>query len=171
MSLSREVIFPDLSDDAHLWVIALDGKQADLRKLLLQTQLFLEQWTSHGRPIQGAAMIKSDRFLLVAGEIPGGTISGCGIDALMHAVEEISANKDCPILSSMLIFYRTEHGAIHFASRSQFREQIRQGLITPATHVFNLGTCTLGALRTGEFERPLCDSVYARLFRIPATIS
>ena len=171
MSEPREMIFPSLSNEAHLWIIALDGKHTDIRDLLTQTQLFLEQWTSHGRPIRSEAMLKSNRFLLVAGEIPGSTISGCGVDALMHAVEEISAKKNCRILSPMLVFYRTEHGTVDYVSRNQAREMIHQGLISLETIVFNPGIYTLCALRTGEFEMPLSDSVYARIFRIPTTIS
>ncbi len=169
MHSSHETILPDRTDQARLWVIPLEGTQPDLQNLLAQVQLFLEEWTSHGRAIESSATLYSNRFLLIAGEIAGGTISGCGIDALMNSVEEISENHHCRILSSMFIYYRSEHGGVDFASRSQFRKLIAQDLISPETSVFNPGIHTLIALRAGEFELPLCNSVYARIFRIPAT--
>ena len=169
MHTSRETILPDRSNQARLWVIPVEGTHTDLQNLLAQVQLFLEEWTSHGRSIESSATLYSNRFLLIAGEIAGGTISGCGIDALINAVEEFSENYHCRILSSMLIYYRAEHGRIDFASRSQFRKLIAQDLISPETSTFNPGIHTLNALREGEFELPLCDSVYARIFRIPAT--
>ena len=169
MHPSCETILPDRSDQARLWVIPLEGTHTDLQNLFAQVQLFLEKWTSHGRTIQSSAALYSDRFLLIAGEIAGGTISGCGIDALMNAVEEISKNHHCRILSSMFIYYRAEHGGIDFASRSQFRKMMAQDLVSPETNVFNPGIHTLNVLRAGEFELPLYNSVYARIFRIPAT--
>ncbi|MXZ18391.1 MAG: hypothetical protein F4069_09905 [Rhodothermaceae bacterium] len=169
MHSSHETILPDRTDQARLWVIPLEGTQPDLQNLLAQVQLFLEEWTSHGRAIESSATLDSNRFLLIAGEIAGGTISGCGIDALMNAVEEISEHHHCRILSSMFIYYRSEHGGVDFSSRSQFRKLIAQNLIFPETSIFNPGIHTLNALRGGEFELPLCDSVYARIFRIPAT--
>lgn len=169
MHSSRETILSDRSDQARLWVIPLEGTHTDLQNLFAQVQLFLEEWTSHGRVIQSSAVLYSDRFLLIAGEIAGGTISGCGIDALMNAVEEISGNHHCRVLSPMFIYYRAEHGGIDFASRSQFQKMMSQDLVSPKTSVFNPGIHTLNALRAGEFELPLCNSVYARIFRIPTT--
>lgn len=170
MHSSRESILPDRSDQAQLWVIPLEGTHTDLQNLLAQVQLFLEEWTSHGRSIESSTTLYLNRFLLIAGEIASGTISGCGIDALINAVEEFSKNHNCRILSSMLIYYRAEHGGIDFTSRSQFRTMIAQDLISPKTSIFNPGIHTLNALREGDFELPLCDSVYARIFRIPATV-
>ncbi len=169
MHLPRETILPDRSDQARLWAIPLEGTHTDLQNLLTQVQLFLEEWTSHGHTIQSSAALHSNRFLLIAGEIAGGTISGCGIDSLMNAVEEISENHHCRVLSSMFIYYRAEHGRVDFASRSQFRKMMAQDLISPETSIFNPGIHTLSTLRAGEFELPLCNSVYARIFRIPAT--
>ncbi len=169
MHSPRETILPDRSNQARLWVIPLEGTHTDLQNLLAQVQLFLEGWTSHSRAIQSSAVLHSNRFLLIAGEITGGTISGCGIDSLMNAVKEISGNHHCRVLSSMFIYYRAEHGGIDFASRSQFRKMMAQDLIPPETSVFNPGIYTLNALRAGEFELPLCNSVYARIFRISTT--
>ncbi len=171
MDQSYASLFSGLSDGARLWIFGLQGAPADLQKLLIQTQLFLKQWTSHGRSIQGQAVLMLDRFLFISGEIANGTISGCGIDTLMHALEDASINLDCPLLSPMLVYYRTENGTIESASRSQFRKIVHQGLIRPDTKVFNLGIHTLHALRTGEFEVSFSESVFARIFQSPATTS
>ncbi|MCY4159338.1 MAG: hypothetical protein OXE92_03330 [Bacteroidetes bacterium] len=170
MNEPHETIFPDLPDEARLWIVALDGAREDLWDLLSETQLFLEQWTSHGRSIQSEIALKSNRFLLIAGIIPGGTISGCGIDALMRAIDEIAVNRNCSVLSSMLIYYRMADGTVDFAPRSQFRNLVNQGLISPETPVFNPGIYTLNELRMGNFELPLVNSVYARVFQLPAII-
>ena len=147
--------------------MALDGDESGLKGLLTRTQQFIEQWVSHGRPVQGAAVLEANRFLLVAGEIAGGAISGCGIDTLMHAIEEASTIENCQLLSSMLIYYRSENGQVNFVSRGNFRKMVSEGLISSTTKVFNPGICTLGALRAKEFELPLAESVYSRMYRTP----
>jgi len=169
MNASCEVTFSNLPDEARLWIIALEGAPEDLQSLLLEIQRFLEQWTSHNRPIRSAAMLKSNRFLLISGEIPGGAISGCGIDALMHSVEEISTDKNCRVLSPMLMYYRTKDGSVDFAPRNEFCKMVTQGLVSPETQVFNPGIHTLKELREGNFDLPLSRSVYARIFPIQAT--
>lgn len=169
MSPASDRIPNNLSDEARLWVIALDGDETGLRGLLTRTRQFIKQWVSHGRPVQGAVVLEANRFLLVAGEVAGGAISGCGIDALMHAIQEASTIENCRLLSSLLIYYRSESGEVNYVSRGNFRKMVSEGLISSATKVFNPGIHTLEALRAKEFELPLADSVYGRMYRIPAT--
>ncbi len=169
MSPASDHILHHLSDEARLWVIALDGDGTGLQGLLTRTQQFIEQWVSHGRPVQGAAVLEANRFLLVAGEVAGGAISGCGIDALMRAVKEASAIENCRLLSSTLIYYRSESDQVNCVSRGSFRKLVSEGLVCSTTKVFNPGIYTLGALRAKEFELPLADSVYSRIYRTPVT--
>lgn len=169
MSPASDHILHHLSDEAHLWVIALDGDETGLQGLLARTQQFIEQWVSHSRPVQGAAVLEANRFLLVVGEVAGGAISGCGIDALMRAIKEASTIENCRLLSSMLIYYRSESDQVNYVSRGNFRKMVSEGLISSTTKVFNPGIYTLGALRTGEFELPLADSVYSRIYCTPET--
>ncbi len=171
MDQSYSSLFPNLSDGARLWIFVLKGAPADLKKLLTHTRSFLTEWTSHGRSIQSQAVLVADQFLFVCGEIANGTISGCGIDALMNALEESSVALNCHQLSPMLMYFRSKNGTVASASRSQFREMLNQGLIHPDTKIFNLGIHTLHALRTGEFERPFSESVFAKIFRSPTTTS
>lgn len=167
MSPASDQILHHLSDEARLWVIPLDGDKSGLQGLLTRTQQFIEQWVSHGRPVQGAAVLEANRFLLIAGEVAGGAISGCGIDALMRAIKEASTIENCRLLSSMLIYYRSESGQVNYVSRGNFRKMVSEGLISSTTRVFNPGIYTLGALRAKEFELPLADSVYSRMYRAP----
>ena len=169
MSPASDQILHHLSDEARLWVIALDGDESGLQGLLTRTQQFFEQWVSHGRPVQGAAVLEANRFLLIAGEVAGGAISGCGIDALMRAIKEAATIENCQLLSSMLIYYRSESGEVNYVSRGNFRKMVSEGLISSTTKVFNPGIFTLRVLRGKEFELPLADSVYGLMYRAPVT--
>lgn len=169
MNPPQETFFTDFSDQAHVWIIPLQGTAENLHALLVQLRTLLMQWTSHGRPIQNEAILVFDRFLIVTGEIAGAAISGCGIDTLTHAVEKTAQRHHCRVLSSLLVYYRRLDGTVEAAARSDFQNMIMQGQVLQETGIFDPGIHTLGALRAGKFERPLSDSVYAQIFQIPST--
>jgi len=167
MAQAHCALFEGFSNQAQLWITALDGSPDEFGKILDHTQKYLPTWTSHGRLIHSSAILYANRFLMVAGEIPNSHVSGCAIDALVHEIALIVESRHCKILPSMLIFYREPSGSVNFASRSQFQEKLSQGLIPLETQVFNLGIPTLNELYNGEFERNFADSVYTQIFQIP----
>lgn len=162
-------LFPLLSDEARCWIYIAERRltEAEQSALLEALQPFFGGWASHGRPVQGAATVLDDRFLVVAGAIAEGAISGCGIDASVHAVEEAAADLGLAWSSPLLVFYRDADGAPHSLPRSAFRKLVADGTVTADTPVFDLSLTTLGHLRSGAFEKPAGDSWHARVFRIP----
>ena len=170
MNLAQEGIWTDFSDQAPIWIIPLEGTSKDLDNVMARIHLFLPKWTSHGRAIQSKAAFIDNRFLVITGEIAGGgTISGCAIDNLIHTVEKITHDENCHMISPFLIHYRNINGGVECVQRSDFENMISQGKILPETKVFNSGIQTLKELRSGKFEQPLADSVYAEMFKVQRT--
>ena len=162
-------LFPTLPDHARLWIYAADrplsaSEQADLLQTL---RGFLTSWVSHGRPVQGRADVRHDRFLLLAGEVPGGEISGCGIDASVHAVEAAGAQFGITWLSPLGVFFRDASGGVRSLPRATFRKLVRTGEVTAETSVFDFTITTLGDVRRGRFERPAGETWHALVFKIP----
>lgn len=162
-------LFPDLSDDARLWIYAADRNLTPVEAEAVQRALdgFCANWTSHGRPVRSAATVLYDRFLVIAGEIPGGDVSGCGIDSSTRVIAEVSQQLGFSWLPALYVFYRHADG-VEGVPRPIFRQRVRDGAVTAATPVFDLGLQTLGALRRGAFEQPAGASWHARVFQIPA---
>lgn len=162
-------LFPSLPDTARCWIYVAERRltEAEQATLLEALQPFFAGWASHGRPVQGAATILEDRFLVVAGVIVGGEISGCGIDASVHAVEETAGRLCITWSSPLLVFFRDDDGALQSLPRSAFRNRVADGAVTAETPVFDLSLTTLGHLRSGAFEKPAGASWHARVFRIP----
>jgi len=161
-------LFPALPDEARLWIYLSDRPLQPEEEAALHAAFipFLANWQSHGRKIMGALSILDHRFLFLAGLIPNAEISGCGIDKSVHIIEEMSDTLGFHWLNSLRIAYRDQHGSIRSASRSQFREQIQEGLVGPDTSVFDLTTETLGAFRRGAFEKPARSSWHATAFHL-----
>ncbi len=154
-----------LSDDARLWIYPAErplspSEQTELRDVL---DRFCMGWASHGRPVRGAAEVLYDRFLVIAAEIPGGDISGCGIDASSEIVRKTGQGLGIEWLSSLVVFYRDGDG-VRALPRPAFRGLVRDGSVSGRTPVFDLGIGTLGELRAGRFERPASETWHARVF-------
>lgn len=163
-------LFPDFPDEARLWIYAADRPlEASEQETLTETlDRFLASWTSHARPVRGAAQLLHDRFLLVAATLAeDAAISGCGIDASVHAIEAAADTVGVRWLSPLVVCYRDADGTIQHLPRGAFRKLVRAGTVTAGTPVFDVSLTTVGALREQGLERPAGAGWHARAFRIP----
>lgn len=165
-------LFPELPPTARIWIYGADQalSPSERDRLIDRLRPFLEDWRSHGRSVRGRAALLEDRFLVVAADLPEGDISGCGIDASVHAVEEAGRMAGRSWLSALTIFFRDDEGVIRAASRPEFRRAVRAGSITGETSVFDLTPGTLGEFRSAGLERPAASTWHGRVFRIPAAV-
>lgn len=165
--MSRDV-FPDYPDEARLWAYVADRPLTANEQTMLQEKLdrFFASWQSHGRPVKGQAQLVDERLLLVGAFVPGGDISGCGIDASVNVLEEVGSDLDIAWLSPLHVFYRSASGEIEAASRSEFRQLAEEGRVTTDTRVFDVSVDTVGQLHRGELEQPAGDSWHGRVFSL-----
>ena len=159
-------ILTGLPDTARVWIYAADRdlethEQDRLNGILSD---FCSAWSSHGRKVESSSAIVAGRFAVIAGMIPGGDVSGCGIDASVHALDHAAAELGLTWLPSIWIHYRTASGEVRSCTRAQFREYVRSGEAGAETTVFDLNIQTLGELRQGAFERPARETWHARVF-------
>lgn len=163
-------LFSSLSNKARVWIYPVDKKleSDDASKIEVSLKHFILNWHSHGRKVIAESTILFDRFIIIGAEIPEAEISGCGIDASVHAVESIGAQSDFSILTGLTIFFRETEGSIQHVSRSEFRAKVRNGEITGDTLVIDPSITLLSELRTGAFELPARSSWHATVFRIPS---
>jgi hypothetical protein len=163
-------LFPDLPGDAHCWIYVSDAPlDADMHAALLErVESFLAEWSSHDRPVRGDAAILHDRFLVLAATLDGpGDVSGCGIDASVHAIEDAAADLGVTWAPSLHVAFRADDGSVQTVSRSAFRARAEDGTVTTETIVFDPSVTTLAAVRNGDFEQPAGASWHARAFALP----
>jgi len=163
--------FSDLPDHARLWIHATAAPLPESTQATLLDRLsaFIDGWTSHQHAVEGTATVLHDRFLVVAGTpAVGDEISGCGIDDLTHAIDDVASALDIQWVPALHVLYRTPDGSVAAVSRSTFQERADEGAVTAETHVFDPSLTTLGALREGAFETPARESWHAQLLGTPA---
>lgn len=159
-------VFSALPDDASLWIHTADASLEGATQTALLNRLseFMETWTSHQHPVHGAATVLHDRFLVVAAASDGpDDISGCGIDALTHAIDDAAAALGLSWVPALHVLYRAPDGTVTAVPRRVFQQRAEEGLLTLETPVFDPSLCTLGALRAGRLERPARASWHAQL--------
>ncbi|PEN13451.1 hypothetical protein CRI94_09015 [Longibacter salinarum] len=170
LSFMPPSLFPDLPDHSRLWVYTAAeplsrAVQADLIERL---QAFMDDWTSHQRPVRARATIQDDRFVMLAATVDDGDVSGCGIDASVNAIDDAAGNLDVRWAGPLDVIYRDSNGKVDIVSRASFRELIANGAVTEETHVFDPSLTTLAELRKGQFEQQAADAWHGRVFQIPS---
>ena len=164
--------FQNLPDEALLWIHTTDAPidEAARAEVLKVVRAFISSWTSHQRPVVAETQFLHDKFLLVCAHIPGGDVSGCGIDKLMHQLEDIQSDRPWSWIDSLRVVYRTETNAIADISRGEFRDLVTSGEISAETVVFDTSLHSLSDLRSGGFERRAKNSWHGQVFNLGVEI-
>lgn len=162
------VPFTDLPDDARLWVFAATRPLApqEAATLLQRVDDHLRGWKAHGSPVVGARDLRHERFLLVAADERATGVSGCSIDSLHRALQEVERETGIELLDRSPVWYRGEGGEIRCVSRREFRGLAEAGEVEEETVVFDNTVSTVGAVRAGAWETPLRESWHARAFPV-----
>jgi hypothetical protein len=154
----------DLPDDARTWVFGsdrtLDAGASD--SLLNEVDGFLSQWKAHEAPLTVGREWKYGRFFTIAVDQSTTGASGCSLDGLFRTLKSLEPRLGASLVTSGLIFFRDEKGAIQSVDREQFTALSAGGKIAPDTQVFDPTVTTLREWRA-RFELNVGDSWHAKL--------
>jgi hypothetical protein len=155
-----------LPDSARTWVFSADKtiKAPASDTLLREVDGFLSQWHAHGSPLTVGRDWKYGRFLTVAVDQSTAGASGCSIDGLFRTLKGLEPELGASLVTSGLIFFRDENGAVQSVDRDQFTSLGVEGEITQGTRVFDPTVTTLGEWRA-RFELNTEDSWHTKLLR------
>lgn len=161
----------ELPDQARVWVFPLaNALDQDSESALNQAlKEVITNWKAHGSKVQGGCSITYHRFLIAAADEEVTNVSGCSIDSLVKGVKDAASKAGAHLADDSHVFYRDINRNIIQIERDTFRTLVANGIITPATTVFNNTVQTLSDIRHGRWECSAKDSWHARAFRFPAT--
>ncbi len=162
-------IFPSLPGDSDVWIytasrVLSEKDSAELTSLLSH---FASEWSSHGRTVDSGFEVIDRQLILLGANIPGGDISGCGIDKSLLVLSDFSLAHDFRWVDSLSIVYRNSESALSVDSRADFRAKVASGEVTSDTVVVDTSLRLLDSVRTGMLELKSADSWHGRLFQIP----
>jgi len=150
--------------DSRIWVYAAERKLRPAEVQLAQqtASAFVQQWGSHGRPLDAEAIVLHNRFLVLAVDQRSAGASGCSIDSSVHFVQRLGAELGVDFFNRMVFHYRDADGEVHSLHRMDFAQAYREGKITNTSTVFDPLVETVDALNS-DFEKPLSESWHAQM--------
>jgi len=158
------VAFKDLPDTARIWIFGSDkpltGAVAD--SLLAEVDAYLDQWKAHGFPLRAAREWKDSRFLVIGIDPTVEQASGCSIDGLFRALQNMQKTIGAQIVGGGRVFYRDASGTTHSVTREEFLGLTASGKVRKDTPVFDTGLTRLDEWRS-RFEKPYAESWAATL--------
>lgn len=157
--------FDRLPDTARLWVFSAERQLApeERETLLHAVDAFLDDWTAHGQPLTCAREVRHDRFVMVGVDEAAAGVSGCSIDALTQRLREMERRLGMALLDNGPVHYHGG-GGVQRVSRAAFGDLAAAGAVTPDTVVFDNTVATVGAVRTGKWERAARETWHGRSF-------
>jgi len=160
--------FDHLPDNADCWLYAADRELTTQEVGFLENLFssFAQEWSSHGRRVQGACAVIDRRVMVVAAHIENGDISGCGIDKSLHLLQEAAMSRSFSWASALNIVFEDAEGHLQIVPRLQFKQLAQEGHVLAGTRVVDLSIRDLGALREHGLLRPAASSWHARLLPV-----
>ncbi|MEZ4688135.1 MAG: hypothetical protein R3B47_19360 [Bacteroidia bacterium] len=142
----------------HTWIYTLSQNiSAETRQALgAAFQAFLNAWKTHGTPVKGAISIQYDRFVIVQADPADDKPSGCSIDSMRHAVEEILQQARLQWLDNGQVAFRASSGEIETVPFQQVPSLLAEGRLNPETVVFDNSLSHTDDL--AMWERPLAET-------------
>jgi hypothetical protein len=154
----------DLPGSARTWVFGANKTLDDpaSETLLAEVDRFLSQWKAHGSPLTVGRDWRYGRFLTVAVDQSTAGASGCSIDGLFRSLKALEPKLGASLVTSGLVFYRDQTGAIQSVGREGFSALGASGKIESGTKVFDPTVTTLDQWRA-RFELDASQSWHAGL--------
>lgn len=155
-----------IPDSARIWINPSNRELTaeEQEQILDAISDFIASWSSHGRKVVAEAAIVDDRFVVTAAHVPGGDVSGCGIDASVHALGGIAESLGFEWAPALDVFFRNDEGVVQ-VDRGTFARLASRGEVTSETIVFDTSLTTMGDWRSGRFEIPARQSWHGRVYR------
>jgi hypothetical protein len=154
----------DLPGSARTWVFGANKTLGDpaSETLLAEVDRFLAQWKAHGSPLTVGRDWRYGRFLTVAVDQSTAGASGCSIDGLFRSLKALEPKLEASLVTSGLVFYRDQTGAVQSVDREGFIGLGAGGKIESGTKVFDPTVTTLDEWRA-RFELDASQSWHAGL--------
>jgi hypothetical protein len=159
------VDFDTLPSDARLWIFPASRQLTDeeRRRVLAETDAFIDEWMAHGIPLQAAREIEHNQFILVGVDERAAGVSGCSIDALVRRMGHLQTALGIELIENAPVLYR-DGGTIARVSRDRFAELAASGSVSLDTRVFDNTVTKVGDFRSGRWEIRAGDAWHRRAF-------
>jgi hypothetical protein len=159
------IAFDELPADARLWIFAASRplNEEERRRVLVETDAFIDGWMAHGVPLSAARDIRHDQFVFVGVNERAAGVSGCSVDALVRRMGQLQSALGVELTDNAPVLFR-RGDRIDRVPRDRFAELAETGDVALDTIVFDNTVESVGDLRAGRWEVRAADAWHARAF-------
>lgn len=154
--------FNTLPDTSRVWIYQANRSftEDELDQIKKDLDIFLENWTAHGKDLQAGYEIRYERFLIIGLDQSGQSATGCSIDASVHFIQNLEKKYEVELLDKMNVSYK-QGEFIAYKTLLDFKAMAKQKAISKKTIVFNNLVATKGEYKE-HWEVPASESWHAR---------
>lgn len=154
--------FNTLPDTSRVWIYQANRSftEEELNQIKKDLDIFLENWTAHGKDLQAGYEIRYKRFLIIGLDQSGQSATGCSIDASVHFIQNLEKKYAVELLDKMNVSYK-QGEFIAYKTLLDFKAMAKQKAISKKTIVFNNLVATKGEYKE-HWEVPASESWHSR---------
>ena len=128
-----------LPDTSKVWVYQGDrefsyDEMDDIREALYN---FVENWQSHGIPVQAYGNIFHRRFIVFVADETGHGVSGCSMDSSVHLVQELGSRFKADFFNRWMFAFMDEKEEIFTLSKDEFALKFQEGILDEESLIFD----------------------------------
>ena len=128
-----------LPNTSRVWVYQGDrefsyDEMDDIRETLYN---FVENWSSHGIPVQAYGNIFHRRFIVFVADETGHGVSGCSTDSSVHLVQELGQRFNANFFDRWMFAFMDEKEEIFTLSKDEFTQKFNEGEINQESLIFD----------------------------------
>lgn len=132
---------------ARVWIYQAERElteteQQEIKKTLEE---FVSTWNSHGNELYSSFDIRYNRFVLIATNEDVNAASGCSIDKSVNTIKALADRFKVDFFNRLVVCY-LEEDEVKQLPLAEFKQQIKEGTISPETVFFNNSASTIAEL-------------------------
>jgi len=153
-----------ISENAKVWIYQANRLFSTDEEKTIQNMLndFTTEWQAHGHALAALGEIYYQQFIVLSVDEQLTGASGCSIDKSVNLMKEIGNKFNLDLFDRLRIAYISGEEIVN-CSKDEFEKQIKNGLVTKQTLVFNNLITRRSQLRT-SWNIPLAESWHSQLF-------
>ena len=158
------ILFENLPVESRIWIYQSNRKFSDDEIIEIEKDLqsFIDEWMSHGTPLEASFITKYNRFLILAVNQDVQQATGCSIDKSVEFIQKLEQKYKVDLLDKMNVTYKQGEFLTH-KSLLDFKRMAKEKAVSENTIVFNNLVNTIEEWKE-NWEVPASDSWHSRFF-------
>ena len=159
------VDFDVLPDESRVWIYQANRSFSDveIKELKSELDVFIENWTAHGKDLESGYKIVYKRFIVIALNQNLNNATGCSIDASVHFIQDLEQKYNVDLMDKMNVSYK-QGEFIAYKPLLDFKKMAKDRAISKGTIVFNNLVNNIAEFKD-NWEVPASESLHSRFLK------